>query len=157
MEVRMASIHKVTTTDLTIKFWEKSFAINGIGKQVFMDRVSFPGDRQKIADTMQEIYDKGRGRRPDDKLSKSVPISDVKKVANAEPKEDFHKEVGEAMEIILERLDSTYGREDLTEEKQYYIRVGILTGVISDALNRGRTRGLDEATDRLKKTIWGTD
>jgi hypothetical protein len=153
----MAALHKITTTDLTIKFWGKSFAINGVGKQVFMDKVCLAGDRQKIADTMQEIYDRGRGRRPEDKLPKTVAIGDVKKVSQSTAKDGIHHEVGAAMEHILERLDETYGLDEMTEEQQYLFRVKIMAGVVSDALNIGRCRGLDEATDRLKKTIWGTD
>jgi hypothetical protein len=145
----------VTTADLEVQFWEKSFKIKGIAQTVYLDRLSDNTQRNKIANTMQEIYDRGRGVRHTDKLPKSIPVSDVRKVTKAEPKDNMHHEVGEAMEALLERLDNTYGREDLTEEKQYQIRCGIMAGVISAALDRGRVRGLDEAVDRLKKTILG--
>jgi hypothetical protein len=146
---------KVTTTDLEVQFWEKSFKVKGMAGMFFDGRLDSPAVRQQQADQLQEIYDRGRGRRKDDSVPKSIAIGDVYKVAQAPVKENIHTNVGTAMEAILERLDETYGMDHIPEDQQYRIRVGIIAGVVSSALKCGRVRGLDEATDRLRSTIWG--
>jgi hypothetical protein len=155
----MAYLSKVITTDLEVQFWDKSFKVDGHPHHVYTGDLTNNIERQKIADTMQEIYDRGRGKRHGDTLAKQVALGDVKKVVTSSAKAHgtIHKDVVQAMEGILERLDETYGMDDMPEEKQYQYRIGIMAGIVSEALNLGRVRGLDEATDRLKKTIWGND
>ena len=146
----------VTTTDLEVQFWDKSFKVKGTAGHFFAGDLGNNIERQKQAALLQEIYDSGRGKRREDKLPKAVALTDVKKVSRSTAKDGFHFEVGAAMEFILERLDETYGIDDMTPEQQHMYRVKIMAGIVSEAFETGRVRGLDEATDRIKATIWGT-
>jgi AcrR family transcriptional regulator len=156
----MAFKASVETTGLKVDFGDKSFKVDGMTQNIFVGDLDNPMTRDNIAQALQEIFDRGRGKRRNDKIEPnmlSFPTThgDIEHVIYAEAKTGFHYRVGELMEELLERLDATYGEEAMKPEDQHQVRVGMLAGVIAKAMDMGRVRGLDEAVDRLKKTILG--
>jgi AcrR family transcriptional regulator len=151
----MAFKASVETTDLKVDFWDKSFKVDGMTQNIFVGDLDNVISRDKIAQALQAIFDRGRGKRRHDKIEPNLSHGDIEHVIHAEAKTGFHYRVGELMEELLERLDATYGEEGMKPEDQHHARVGMLAGVIAKAMDTGRVRGLDEAVDRLKKTILG--
>ena len=174
----MAVKHVLNRGNLLIEFWEKSYRVTinpGLPTAVvteiqFMGLPLAEGQRRDIADMVTTIYRKGReanadpvmhSHRPDDVAlhqAEGILRYDLEAVVDADTMDGFHYHMGNAMEKLLKRLDDTYDNEDneeWTPEHAYRVRVSTMAGVIATALDQGKQRGLDEATNNLKKLVRG--
>jgi hypothetical protein len=93
-------------------------------------------------------------------ILENVEAKMLEDLASADPTEFASSEVWNAMEKVLERLDATYALEHSSgeafePEDMHKRRVQIMCGIVKNALNLGRERGLQEAEKEFSDLIRG--
>jgi len=95
-------------------------------------------------------------------IIENVDADMLAELAQSPPTEFASSDVWNAMEKVLERLDATYALEHRDGESYEPVdmhkrRVQIMCGIVKNALNLGRERGLQEAEQEFSNLIRGKE